>query len=609
MDMVPGRVVHVNLSNQEIDIEKISDETFRKLLGGNGLAARIMLEKVSPLIEPLSPNNILIIATGPLTGTSVQGSDRACVVAKSPLTGLFFDSTLGGRFASTLKKAGYDALVVSGKANEPKYIFIEEGNVEIRDANDLKGKSPKEVLTVLSDQMKNLEVCTIGIAGENLVKYAAMVHPRLVGRHGVAGRGGLGAVMGSKNLKAIVIRRGEKQRLKIHSNTLMKDVIQTIQKNLDSDTKIKVFSLFGTPAGVMGTNALGALGTRNLSEETFEYAERISGERLRDHYYRKNIGCYSCPIVCGKLCELGGELLKNPEYETLYALGSMVGVDNLDTIITANKLCDEFGLDTMTMGVSIAFAMECFERGIISKKEAGGHELRFGDSNLILTLIEETARRQGIGNLLAEGTRRMSQTFGGESWKYANQVKGLELAGHSARAIKCMSIGYATGTRGGSHQDARPRKGPGMSTYEGKVEQAISDQNLSSVGDSLVQCRFVMEPGCGTNFNEIYSNMLEAVTGWRPDASELNEIGERICNMERIFNVKEGIRRKDDTLPYRVMWEEIPSGPLAGQRTPPEKLAEMLDKYYQLRGWDENGIPTRNTLKRLGMEEYSLNKI
>lgn len=604
MDGVMERVAHVNLSTQRIDIEKISDETFRKLLGGNGLAAKIMLERASSGIDALSPENILIFATGLLTGTGIQGSDRVCIAAKSPLTGLFFYSTMGGRFASALKQSGYDAVVVTGKADKPKYVFLDKGNVEIRDAEELKGRSPKEVLTSISSKIRDFEVCTTGIAGENLVKYAAIVHPRINGRDGVAGRGGLGTVMGSKNLKAIVVKRSEKEKLKIHSETLLKDVMVTIQANLNSNLKIKHLTLLGTSSGILKMNTLGTLGTRNLTDETFEYAESISGERLRDHYYRKNISCHSCPVACGKLCELGGKFLKNPEYETLYALGSMVGVNNLDTIIAANKLCDEYGLDTITMGVSIAFAIECFERGILSKREAGGHELRFGDGDLILTLVEETARRQGIGNLLAEGTKRMSQILGGESWKYAYQVKGLEIPGHSARALKVMSIGYATGPRGGSHQDTRRQYEPSMIDYDGKVEQAIPSQNMCAVGDSLIQCRFVMETGCGKNFNDVYSNLLEAVTGWRPDTAELNEIGERIFNMGRIFNVREGISGKDDILPYRVMEEGIPRGPLAGQRTPPEKLAELLDKYYQLRGWDENGIPQVQTLERLGLKEY-----
>jgi len=597
-----GRIAHVNLSTQRVDIETIPDEIFGKLIGGNGLAAKIMLERVNPGIDPLSPENILIFATGPLTGTGIQGSDRVCVAAKSPLTGLFFDSYMGGRFASTLKQTGYDVVTITGKADKASYAFVDRDNIEIRDAQELIGKSPGEVLATLSAEIRDFEVCTTGIAGENLVKYANLVHPRLSGRPGIAGRGGLGAVMASKNFKAIVAKRVTKGRPKVYSKRLVKEMRMAVQANLD--TKTKHLTSLGTAFGVSAINSLGALGTRNLRDEIFEGAGNISGERLRDDYYRKNLACHSCPVACGKLCELDNELVKNPEYETLYALGSMVGVDHLDSIIRGSNLCDEYGLDTISMGVSIAFMIECYERGIISKEEASGYDLRFGDGDLMLTLIEETARRQGIGSLLAEGTKRMSQTLRKDSWKYAYQVKGLELAGHSARAVKTRSIGYATGTRGGSHQDTRSQYVPGMSDFEGKVEQAVASQNMSAVGDSLIQCRFIMEAGCGRALNQMHCNVLAAATGWCPTTLELNEIGERIYNMERIFNVREGISRKDDTLPYRVMWEEIPRGPLKGQRTSQEKLEELLDSYYQLRGWDKNGIPGAEMLERLGLTEY-----
>ena len=603
MESIGGHLAKVNLNTQKFTIETIPSDSLRKFLGGRGLAAKIMLEMVKPGIDPLSQDNILVFATGPIAGTGVQGSDRVCIAAKSPLTGLFFHCSMGGRFGSTLRQAGYDAVVIIGKADEPKYIFVNEGNIEIRNAGELMGKSPGEVLASLSTKMKDFEVCATGIAGENLVRYAGIVHPRRKGRHGIAGRGGLGTVMASKNLKAIAIKRDKKGSIRgISSNALLRDVRERIQNNLNTATKR--LTLLGTPFGVQLINSLGGLGTRNLNDETFEYADDISGEKLRDNYYQKNIGCHSCPIACGKLCELGGQLLKNPEYETLYALGSMVGVGDLDSIIKANNLCDKYGLDTISTGVSIAFAIECFEKGILSKEETNGYNLSFGDGDLILTLIEDIAQRKGIGNLLAEGTKRMSQILGRDSWKYAYQVKGLELPGHSARGLKVMSIGYATGARGGSHQDTRPRYGPGMSDFEGKVEQAIASQNVSAVGDSLIQCRFVMEAGCGINFNDIYTQLLEATTEWVPNTTELNVIGERIWNMERIFNLREGICRDDDTLPYKVMWEEVPRGPLKGQKTSLGKLKELLDRYYQLRGADENGIPRREVIKRLSLQGY-----
>ena len=599
---VTGRLARVDLGSGTVAIEAIPNSTFTRLLGGNGLAADIILRGVPPGVDPLSPENILVFATGPLVGTGIQGTDRLCIAAKSPLTGLFFDSYLGGRFASTLKQAGFDALAVVGKADAPKYIVLSDGGVEIRGAEGLVGKSPKEAMLDLTAEMKDVEVCSIGAAGENLVRYACIVHPRRTARSGVAGRGGLGAVMGAKNLKAVVAQRGQKDKLKVYSSGGLKELKPQIQVNLDEKTKH--LQTMGTAFGVGLINSLGALVSMNATEETFADAESISGERLRNQYYRRNISCHSCPVACGKLMELDGELVKNPEYEAIYALGTMVGLGDIETIARANELCDEYGLDAISVGVTIAFAIECFQKGLLSAEECQGYDLRYGDGRLILSLIEATARRRGIGNLLAEGSRRMSQAVGKDSWKYAYHVKGLELAGHSARAHKVLSIGYATGTRGGTHQDRRPRYGPGMRSYEGKVEQAVASQNQTAVGDSLVQCRLVMEAGLGIGFNENYTNLLAAVTGWGPDATELNVIGERICNMERLFNVREGISRKDDTLPYRAMWEAVPPGATPGELTPPETLEAMLNSFYTLRGWDQNGIPTKETLARLGLEGY-----
>ncbi len=307
--------------------------------------------------------------------------------------------------------------------------------------------------------------------------------------------------------------------MRVHSPDLLRELNQTILTHLKNKTGH--FTSLGTAAGVTMINSFGGFATRNLKQEVFESAAEISGERLKDRYYRKNVTCNSCPIACGKLCSVEGKLLKGPEYETLYALGSMVGIGDLETILEANRLCDEYGLDTISMGVSIAFAIECFEKGLLSTDQTGHRSLRFGDSALVLELIADTAFRRGLGELLAQGTKRMSEILGGDAWKYAYQVKGLELAGHSPRVLKGMSIGYATNTRGGSHQDARPRFLPGREDYEGKVEMTIATQHLSAVGDSLVQCRFAMEAGLGQVINDDYGHLLEAVTGWRPSTADL----------------------------------------------------------------------------------------
>jgi aldehyde:ferredoxin oxidoreductase len=457
----------------------------------------------------------------------------------------------------------------------------------------------KALRSILIEKHEDSEICAIGIAGENLVRYASIIHPRLNGRSGVSGRGGIGAVMGSKNLKAIVVQRSSRHKEDIYSPEQLKEIMTRIQERLSE--KLGHFTTIGTASGVKDFNTLGGFGTRNLREEVFEFATNINGDTLRDKYYRKNVACFSCPVACGKLCEVDGKLMKNPEYESIYSLGSMVGVSDPEAIIRANNICDEYGLDTMSMGVTIAFAMECWDKGYLNLLKTDGRMPNFGDSDMVMDLIRVTAYRKGFGDMLAEGSRRMAELLGGNAWHYAHQVKGLELAGHSARMVKTLAIGYATNTRGGSHQDARARYGPGMDTYEGKVELAIQTQNLSSVGDSLVMCRFLMETGLGRELNDEYSILINAVTGWKPDAKELSDIGERIFNLERMFNNREGITSKDDILPFKVMHEEIPEGPHKGFRVPPEKLQAMLQNYYILRGWEENGTPKIDTLKRLGL--------
>lgn len=604
---MPGnhsRVATVDLTARAVASSSISDEWFKSFLGGRGLAAKLMLDLVPAGTEPYSPDNVLVFATGPITGFSIQGTDRLCVASKSPLTGLLFNCTMGGRFASTLKGAGLDALILRGASTGPVYLVIEDGGVGLCDASHLMGRPPAEVLETMGAQYERFEVCTTGVAAENFVRYAAILHPRANGRWGIAGRGGLGAVMASKNVKAIVVKRSQAAAKTAAGPgaTQLRELRRSIQQT--TVEKLEGLRLMGTPAGLSSFDRFGSLGTRNLTAEQFEHAEDICGERLKASYYVGNLACHSCSVACGKVCAVGDTRLKNPEYETLYSLGSMMGIGDVEAIIKANALCDDLGLDTMSMGVTLAFAVECFQRGLLTKAETDNEVLRFGDGELMQRLIGRTARREGFGGLLAEGSRRMAQVIGHDCYRFAYQVKGLEIAGHSARALKGMAIGYATGTRGGSHQDARPRYLDDMSAYEGKVEQAIDSQNLTGVGDSLIQCRFVMEAGLGTVLSDSHAQLLAATTGWLPSLAELNAIGERIWHTERLFNVREGASREHDVLPLRVMEEEIPGGPRQGERVPRERLEKMLDSYYEARGCESDGRPKAATLEGLGLHEY-----
>src|ERR671931_526497 len=369
----------------------------------------------------------------------------------------------------------------------------------------------------------------------------------------------------------------------------------------------KALSTLGTAVLVNPINIMGALGTRNVAREVFDEAEAISGERFKDQYWERDTTCLKCPVACGKDFkvedgEFAGTHWKMPEYESIFALGSMLENANAPSLIKANELCDQLGMDTISMGVTIAFAMECAERGLLSPQDVE-RQLRWGDYHAMLHLIEDTAYRRGFGEALADGSWRMADRLGGEARRYLYAVKGLELPAHSARALKGMSIGYATATRGGSHHDTRPtmQYAPTFdrrSTAD-KPAFAVRSQHFTAVGDSLVMCRFTAERGFGLFLDEPYARIVGAVTGWDTTVEELERVGERIVNLERLFNVREGVRRRDDVLPWKVMHEPIPEGPSAGLYCPPDELGAMLDAYYALRGWDRDGVPTPSRLAAL----------
>jgi aldehyde:ferredoxin oxidoreductase len=547
------------------------------------------------------------LAVGPVTDSNIPGNSRICVASKSPLTGLFFDSTFGGRFPCTFKRTGFDALVITGQAPRPVYLLLTPDGAQLKPADGLWGALTQECVARLqSTEGEDADVTCIGPAGENLVRFAAMAH-YWKNRGAIAGRGGIGAVLGSKRVKAIVVRGNRKTSFADQAalNSLYKSTYSGML------TGTKALSTFGTAVLVNPINTMGALGTKNLAAEVFEEAEAISGERFKDLYWERDTTCLKCPVACGKdfkveAGEFAGTRWKMPEYESIFALGSMLENSNAPSLIKANELCDQLGMDTISMGVTIAFAMECAARGLLSAQEMG-RELGWGDYHAMLHLVESTAYRQGFGDLLAEGSWRLAKRLGKDAHQYLYAVKGLELPAHSARALKGMSIGYATATRGGSHHDTRPtmqyRPDFDHSTTAGKAEYAVRSQHYTAVGDSLVLCRFTGERGFGMLLNEAFPHMVNGVTGFGLTTEDLERVGERIINLERAFNVREGVRRKDDLLPYRVMHEPIPFGPSKGRYCPPDELDRMLDEYYALRHWSPDGIPLKEHLAALELQD------
>jgi len=603
-----GRILHVNLSTGQTQIDTF-DETFAQTyLGGNGFAIRLLYERLAPGVDPLSPENMVVFAVGPATDTAVPGATRCFVGMKSPLTGLFFDSTFGGMFAAMQKRAGFEAITVTGRAATPVYLLIHEDGATIKPATDLWGQYTQDTNHAIREREGGeVEVLSIGPAGENLVRYACAVHSWDKSRDGVAGRGGLGAVLGAKQLKAVAVTGSRK------TTVADPEAMKTLLSDIREPMKVGTAGLknYGTTILVNIINKIGALGVRNLQTEVYDKADEISGETFKAAYFEKDTTCFRCPVACGKDFhvqdgEYAGTQWKMPEYETIFALGSMLDNANKGSIVKANELCDQLGMDTISLGVTLSFAFECYEKGLLTVDRTG-RPLIFGDYRTILALIEDTAYRRGLGDLLAEGSVRIAAQLGPQASQYLYAVKGLEMPAHSARVLKGMSLGYATSTRGGSHHDTRPTlqyaTDHDNTTPVGKPEFAVHNQHFTALGDALTQCRFVSERGFGGMLNEHYPRLINAVTGWRLSLADVERIGERIWNLERAFNVREGVRRGQDSLPYRVMHEPVPEGMHQGMHCPPDELNAMLDAYYALRGWNAEGIPTPETLAALGLRE------
>lgn len=609
-----SRVLRFDLGDMSSKVEELKEEEKRLYFGANGMAAKILLEEMRGAVDPLSQDNLLVLGVGPITDAPIFGTARGYIASKSPLTGGYFDSTFGGRFAITQKRTGFDLVVVGGKAERPVYLYVDEGGGKILSAEDLWGLTTREAIERLRQiHGPRADVLAIGPAGENGVRYACLVH-EWDGRGGVAGRGGIGAVLGSKKVKAIVVGGGER-RPRVSDPEGLKGLAKKVKENLKS--KAAGLSQYGTPILVALYQMQGALGTRNLQREVNDRWEEISAERIRERYFFKHLSCSACPVACGKMCRVAegnypGIEWKMPEYETLFALGTMTDVCDLPTLIAANKECDLLGLDTISMGVTISFAMECAEKGLLKEDIQKGVELKFGDSSRLLDLIRMTAKREGFGEILAEGSFRIADLLGDEAKKLLYGVKGLEIPGHSARVFPINAIGYATNTRGGSHHDHRPTfrsvppDDPLHRELDLQIKFVIDTQNFTAIGDSMTMCRFVMEQGLGIRLNEDHLALINAVTGWGLTLEELTRMAERIVTMERLFNCREGMDRSKDILPCRVMEEPVPDGPAMGKCFPKTLLDSALKKYYELRGWDEMGVPKPQTLRKMKITRFSL---
>ena len=600
-----GKILRIDLSNKTYKTEDLDLITIRMFLGGHGLATKILMDEMDPKVDPLSPDNKLIFSTGPLTGTGALMGSRYMVTAKSPLTGLLGFGNSGGFFGPAMRFAGYDHIIFEGGSDKPVYLFIDDDHIEIRDASHIWGKDTHETEDIIRKETENpgkrVRIACIGPAGEKLSLIAAVMNDK----HRAAARCGLGAVMGSKKLKAIAVRGSKKAA--VADADALKTVTKSAMKTIKSKPEIEGFTEFGTAGFVMLLQEMGILPTRNFQKSAFKSAMKISGEALTEKYLQKKKPCFGCPIACGrgtKVTDPGYEGEgEGPEYETIALLGSNLENASLASVSKANYLCNQLGLDTISMGGTLACAMELYEKGYLTKEDAG-LELKFGDEELVVKLVEMTGNREGFGDILADGGSRLAEKYGHPECFMG--MHNMEIPGYEPRGSKGMGVGYLTSPIGPSHGrgytipfeilhtagnlDPIEEQGKGM------LSKAVQD--MTAAWDSSGLCLFATL-GIGM---ELVMPMLMAVTGSGFAMMQFLTIGERIFNLQRLFNLKAGLKLEDERLPDRFYNEPLPDGPNAGATL---DLEETMKDYCSLRGWDENRVPYFGKLKGLGLAEYA----
>lgn len=603
-----GRILHIDLTTGKTYTEPLNEEYAKKYIGGIGLGIRLWLDHSKPGVDPFNPENPLILTTGPISGTVwPTGGNGHAFVSKSPQSYGVGEAKSHGSFGTELKRAGYDAVIFKGKAERPVYVWIDDDSVQILDASHLMGKSPAETEDAIREELGDyyIRVAAIGPAGEKLVRIACIINDKTR----AAGRTGLGAVMGSKNLKAIAVR-GTRDIEVAKTEEFMEFVKEFHERMKGPATK--KYRTLGTPENVLVHNSLHCMPTRNYNNAHFEGAEKVSGESLNERFVAKIIGCSSCAMRCEHICVVAEGPYKGTmtrmEYEPLWAMGPYCGVDRLDAIIKGMDLCNYYGMDSISAGVIVGFAMDCYENGIITDKDTDGIEARFGNHEALVQLLEKMGKREGIGDILAEGVKIAGEKIGKGAEKLAQHIKGVEVTGYDLRCLKTAALGFAVSFRGADHN----RHGAYAFDVKGKVNRLVVEkgrgkmvkdmEDLYTVIDSLIVCKFSR----GTYYKGIedMARLYTLVTGIEMTPEELQRSGERINNVARIFNIREGLGRKDDTLPWKVMNQPITDeGPAKGAYVSQKELDLLLDDYYEARGWTEEGIPTIEKLKELAMDD------
>lgn len=608
---VNGKIIRIDLTTRSIKIDEYEEELAKKYFGGSGIAAYFFTSQFDNRVDPLSPGNPLFIMNGLLTGTPVLTACKTSICARSPLTGIWGESTIGGFWGAELKWAGYDGMLFTGKSASPVYLWVNGEEVELRDASAIWGKNTFETDELLRKATHpKARVMCIGRAGERGSKLASIMAEGTAAR--AAGRTGLGAVMGAKGIKGIVVKTREKKRISLARET---ELIKSLKEIVPSVVKYREGSrLFGTNGSIAGSNQMGDLPIKNWQlGDWSEKVNKISGQAAVEQYLARHYACYGCPIRCGKELKwdtgpYAGIVTKGPEYETAAGFGSNLLIDDLKSVLLANTICNDYGVDTISASGVIAVIMDAFERGLIKAKDIDGIEARWGDGDAMLKLLQKLVTGEGVGKILADGTQAVRGWMGGVAEELTISVKGLDFPYHDPRAFMSCGLSYATSNRGACHLEGMvhsvewgtPLKDYGYEnvnrfSFEGKGKMTALCQNYMAALNALGLCKFIFLGRVGPSIAAQWTNY---VMGWGLTMEEFMTVGERLFNLKRLFNVRLGISRKDDNLPPRILTLDRKEGSAAGNLP---YLNKMLPEYYETRGWDEFGIPTLKKIEELGL--------
>jgi len=608
MHTYTGKILHVDLSTGRSRTDTFDEEFAKAYIGGTGFGIKTLIDNQKPGVDAFDPENPLIYVVGAVTGTMIPAAgSKFGVFAKSPASNLLGEAYSTGRWGAELRMAGYDIVVIKGKAPHPVYLWIDDESVQLMDAKHLWGKSTWETEEMIRNELGDqlIRVSAIGPGGENLVKVACLLNDHFR----AAGRTGLGAVAGSKNLKAVAVRGTHD--VSVAEPAKLLELCKDLYERCKGPATTKYRTL-GTPANILTLNAQGALPTRNYQSATFEGAEKVSGEYLNEHFVTKIQGCTACPCRCEHIAEVSEGPFKGAiarvEYEPTMAFGPYCGVDDLAAVIKAIEYCNLYGIDAIGTGIIVGFGMECYEKGLITKGDTGGLELKFGNGQAMVEMVKKIALREDIGDVLAEGVKGASEKIGNGSQHFAMQIKGVEMTGYEVRGLKTCALGYAVSRRGADHQ----RHGSYTWDQTGKVDRykvdsgrgklVMGDEDNYCIFDSMILCKFTRTIWKG--YDEI-AKVYSLVTGIPMTGAELEKTGERISNLARLYNVREGLTRNGDSLPPRVLKDPIPSGTSKGSFVSEQELNTLLDGYYDARGWTREGVPKKAKIEELGLSAYA----